>query len=222
MNMKAIASAILLAIVLTSATEGQEPAKVKVASIRLNAVMQGGNFYDRIRLLALDKETLVAIKKINADIKSVQQEIVDAQDQAKLNDLQNKLNFLNQKLNILVQRSAGSHGGRDFQALLREFVIATYKGKYQLILQQDAGNPDPIMWRGGVEITDITDEAADKLRDRLSEISVGSVGGLYPPPSVAYPKASKAPATPPVAKPAPQPAAKPTPPPATPTPLLLN
>ena len=54
----------------------------------------------------------------------------------------------------------------------------------------------------------------DKLRERLSEISAGSVGGLYPPPSVAHPKASRTPKASPVSKP--------TPPPSTPTPLLMN
>jgi hypothetical protein len=209
--MKTMISVALLSILLTAGAAGQEPAKVKVASISLNAVIQSGNFYDRIRLLALDKDTLAAIQKVNAEIKAVQQDIVDAQDQGKLNDLQNKLQFLHQKISLLVQRSAGGRQTRDFQALLREFVIATYKDKYQLIYQQDAGGADSILWKGGVEITDITDEVTDKLRERLSEISIGSIGGSpYLVPATAIPQTRPAPTLPPAAKPSPPPTPPPT------------
>jgi hypothetical protein len=213
--MRAIIPAMLLSILLMAQAEGQEPAKVKVASIRMNAVMQNGNLHAKIRLLELDQETLAAIKKVNAEIKTVQQEIVDAQNKEKLNVLQNKLQFLNKKIDLLTQRSTGRRTKKGFQTLLREFIVATYKDEYQLILQQDAGGHDPILWKRGVEITDVTDETVKKLRERLGEISTGSVGGPYlaPVPATAYPKARPAPP--------PQPAAKPSPSPA-PPPAALN
>jgi hypothetical protein len=125
--MKTIISGVLAAALLATGANGQESAKVKVASVRLYVLMQNGNMHNRIWLLDLDKETRAAIAKISTDIKNVQQQIVDAEDQGKLNDLQNRLQFLNQKLSILMQRSGQHNSRRDVQTVLRDFIIATYK-----------------------------------------------------------------------------------------------
>ena len=200
--MKAILPAALLSILLAAGANSEEPAKAKVAVVSLNSMMRDGNFHQRIMLLSLDKDALAAMKKIGVEIKAVRKEIVDAQDQAKLNALQNKLQFLSRKLSLVAQRATSGGPRRDVQALLRDFVIANYKDKYPLIVQPDAGGPDPIVWKGGVELTDITEEAMAKLRERLDEISGGSNEGLL----LAYPATpSRAPATtpPPAVKPAP-------------------
>jgi hypothetical protein len=177
---KLLLFAVLPALTLQPAYS-EEPPKVKIAVVNLNAMMNSGNFHQKIALLSAGEDTLAALKKIASELKAVQQEIVDADNQEKLNQLQNKQNFLNQKLNIIMQKAYNHDGRRDVQALLKEFVIGAFKDKYPLILQQDGGDYNRmILWKGDSRITDITEEAAAKLQERLDKLSGGVVGAMMP------------------------------------------
>jgi hypothetical protein len=177
--MKTIFTTVLLSIALAAPANCEEPVKPKVAVVNLNAMMNVGNFHQRIALLSLDKDTLAAVKKIVVELKAVQQKLVDSQDQEDLNELQRKQQFLGHKLSVITQRSPNRGARRDIQAVLREFVIATYKDKYSLIMQSETVGFDPIVWKGGVEIVDVTEDAMAKLRERLDEISGGQVDNVY-------------------------------------------
>jgi hypothetical protein len=169
-NMKTMLPVAVTALFLAAMAEGQELPKVKIAVVRINSVMSGGNLYDRIRLLSCDKETLAAIKKLNADLKAVEKEVIDAEDDVKLNDLGRKVQFLNQKLNLLRQRAMSGNPNVDMQAMIRNFVVSNFKDKYHLILQQDSGIPDRfILWKGNADTDDITDEVSEKFRQHIDQ-----------------------------------------------------
>ena len=214
--MKTVLPIMLLSLLLVSGAECQEPVKINVAVVRLDMMMRDGYSSESVCLLSLDKETLAAMQKIGADMKAAQKEIADAADETKLNELQARIQFLNQKLGILSQRARSGGSSRDQQTLVRDFVIETYKDKYQVILQrqQYSDMADPVLWKGGAEITDITEEARGKLREHLNEISGGTGristfrGTIYPAP----------PRVRPVAPPPAQPAERPVAPPAKPAP----
>lgn len=186
----------VLAFVLATEALCAEPEKVNVAVVNINAMMNSGNFHQRVMLLSLDKETIAAMKTIAADIKKVRKDIVDADDQEKLNDLQNRQQFLQRKLQIISQRSMQSNRGHNSQLLVRQFVVETFKDKYPIIMQSEQNGMDPFVWKGGVEVVDITDEATDKLRERLDEVSVGSFDGgpfFGGHPAIASPKSARRP-----------------------------
>jgi hypothetical protein len=177
--MKTVLISMLLAIFFLAANaECQEAPKAKVAVVNIQRLMNSGVNYDKIRLLSLDKTTLEALKKINAEIQEVQTQIVDVNDEGKLGELGRRLAFLNQKSNLLRQRAMNGDVGRDIQATLRKFVIERFKGKYDLILQQqEMGGPDRdrVLWKGETEVRDITEDAMDEFQKYLDEL-VGDTG----------------------------------------------
>lgn len=176
-----VASIVCLFAVIAQAQEpaknaadaqGQEAPKIKVAVVRIGAILNNGNYYDRVRMMAADKDTLAAIKKVNAEMKDLQKQAIDVDDELKLNDLGRRMQFLNQKLNVLRQHVNSGNPNIDVQAMVRKFVIENYKNKYPIIMQQDSGVPDRLfVWKGGVQTDDITDEVADKFREHLDKIA---------------------------------------------------
>lgn len=176
--MKTLLTAMLLSIFLVTNAKCQEEPKMKVAVVNIQRLMNSGMNYDKIRLLSLDKTTLEALKKINAEIQEVQTQIVDVNDEVKLMDLGKRLEFLNRKSMLLRQRAINGDVGRDIQATLRKFVVERFKGKYDLILQQqEMGGPDRdrVLWKGETEVRDITDDVMDEFQKYLDEL-VGDVG----------------------------------------------
>ena len=168
--MKTMLPVALVSFLLATIAEGQELAKAKVAVVRINAIVSGGNFYDRVRLLTCDKDTHAAIKKINAELKDVQKQVIDADDEVKLADLGKRTQLLNQKLSILRQHATGGNPNLDLQAMIRKFIVDNYKDKYHMILQQDSGMPDRFfIWKGNVQTDDITDEVGEKFREYLDK-----------------------------------------------------
>jgi hypothetical protein len=166
--MKTVLQAAVLSIFLTTIATGQELAKVKVAVVRINSIVGDGNLYERVRLLTCDKDTLAAIKKLNAELKTLHQQVIDADDDVKLADLGRRVQFLNQKLNILRQRNMSGNPNLDLQTVVRKFVVDNYKDKYHMIMQQEQGMSDrAFLWKGNVQTDDITDEAGQKFREYL-------------------------------------------------------
>jgi septal ring factor EnvC (AmiA/AmiB activator) len=171
-SMKTVLQFAVLAIFVTTIATAQEIVKVKVAVIRIDAIEGGDNsFYDKARLLTCDKSILTAVKKINAELKNVQKQIIDVEDNDKLAELGRRVEFLNQKLNTLReqrQQGVGGNPNLDLQAMIRKFVVGNYKDKYLLILWQDSRAHDrAIIWKGDVQIDDITDDVSQKFRDYL-------------------------------------------------------
>ena len=197
-NMRAVLPVAVMSILCATIVEAQELAKAKVAVVRLRAIFQDGGFSDKLKLLSLDKKKLEPMKKIGAEIKALQKEVADAQDQAKLTDLQSKLQFFYQKLSLLTQPTMNSRA--DPRRLLCDFIISNYKDKYSMILQEET---DPFIWKGGVEITDITGDVMEKINEQADEIAIGDI--RHVPATYYPPKLVPAVATPPVVKPAPQP-----------------
>jgi hypothetical protein len=101
----------------------------------------------------------------------VQKQIIDVEDNDKLAELGRRVEFLNQKLNTLReqrQQGVGGNPNLDLQAMIRKFVVGNYKDKYLLILWQDSRAHDrAIIWKGDVQIDDITDDVSQKFRDYL-------------------------------------------------------
>ena len=177
-DMKTVLAAVLVSvvlvaqIVLVAQAECQELPKLKVAVVNLNRISNSGINYDKIRLLSMDKPTLEALQKIGREIQDVQMQITDVEDELKLADLGRRLEFLNRKSSLLRQRVMNNDTNRDVQSLIRGFVIDKFKDKYPLILQQQDGNPDRTLWKGGdVEVNDITDEVQEKFREYVDELS---------------------------------------------------
>jgi len=166
--MKTVLQVAMLSVFLPAIAMGQEPAQVKVAVVRINSIMSSGNFYEKVRLLGCDKETLAAMKKLSTELKAVQKQVIDVEDQALLSELGRRAQFLNQKINILMQRGMSGNSNVDLQAMIRKFVIDNYKDKYLLIMQQEPGMPDrAFLWKGNVQTDDITDEVSQKFREYL-------------------------------------------------------
>jgi hypothetical protein len=157
-------------VFLATMAQGQELPKAKVATIRINSITNSGNYYDKMRMLNCDKDTLAAMKKINTELKDVQKQVIDTEDDVKLADLGRRTQFLNQKLNILRQHAMSANPNMDMQAMIRKFVIDNYKDKYHMIIQQDSGMPDRFfLWKGNVQTDDITDEVGEKFREYLDK-----------------------------------------------------
>ena len=171
--MKIVLPLVVLSFCFAAITQAQEPAKAKIAVVRINAIVGNGNLYEKIRQLNYsDKETQAAIKQINLDLKALGKEVADAEDEVKMADLSRKAQFLQQKLTLLRQCGANLNQNQniDTNAIMRDFVVGTFKGKYQLILQQDSGGSDRnILWKGNADVDDITDDAGQKFREYLDQ-----------------------------------------------------
>jgi hypothetical protein len=168
--MRIAVATVLFSIFLAAPIESQPPAKKQVSSparvalVNLQRITNSGINYEKMRLLSLDKATLKALKKINKEIQEVQAQIVDVNDETTLAEMGRRLNFLNQKNMLLRQRTMSGDYTRDVQGLLRKFVIDKYKGKYALILQQQDGYNDRVIFKApNAEIDDITDEAREEF-----------------------------------------------------------
>lgn len=165
-----LAAVLCLLVALAYAQEPATP-KVKIAVVRINAILNNGNYYDRARMLSADKDTLAAIKKVSTELKNLQKNAIDVDDELKLNDLGRRMQFLNQKLNILRQHVMNGNPNIDVQAMVRKFIVDRYKDKYPIIMQQDSGMPDRLfVWKGAVQTDDITDEVAEKFREHLEKL----------------------------------------------------
>jgi hypothetical protein len=172
--MRSILASALMIVFGAAIARGDDHPKLQVATIKLESINNMGINYESLQLLTMDKETRNAFKKINVEKLAVQKEIINAEDELKLADLGRKLEFLDRKLNLLRQRTMNLRQSRDIQAHFRDFVIAEYKGKYQLILQDRSamsGRPEGFLWKGNAEFTDITSEATEKFKERISEMS---------------------------------------------------
>jgi hypothetical protein len=191
--MKTVLSTILLSLLLVAYAGSQEPSKAKaaaespdqktrVAIVNLQRITNSGINYEKIRLLSLDKPTLDALKKINAEIHEVQTQVVDADDDTKLAELSRRMNFLNQKSMLLRQRAMNMDSNRDIQGMIRKFVIDTFKGKYALIIQQqqDSGYADRVVWKAAnVEVDDITDDVREEFQKYMDQAGEGPVGPAH-------------------------------------------
>jgi hypothetical protein len=176
--MRTAVATVLFSIFLAAPIESQPPAKKQVSSptrvalVNLQRITNSGINYEKIRLLSLDKATLKALKKINKEIQEVQTQIVDVNDETTLAEMGRRLNFLTQKNMLLRQRSMSGDYTRDVQGQLRKFVIDKYKNKYSLILQQQDGYNDRVIFKApDAEIDDITDEARDEFQKHIDQIA---------------------------------------------------
>ncbi len=190
--MKTTFAAVVLSLLLASQAvcqtanplKAEASAKPKVAVLNIYRITNSGINYERLRLLSLDKPTIDALKKIETEIQDVQMQITDVEDEVKLGDLGRRLEFLSRKSSLLKQRAMNSNsGGQDMQAAVRNFVIENFKDKYALILQQQdqGGNVDRILWKGDVEVVDITDEAREKFMEYLDQLGGGTATRHYRP-----------------------------------------
>jgi len=167
--MRTVITVALLSLLCAARAESQELAKAKVAIVRFNRLTNNELVgYEQIRTLAADKDSLEALKKTNAEIKATNKEIVAAEDDAKLNELSRKLEFLNRKSSLLKQRM-NNDSRRDNQKVIRDFVVENYKDKYLLIAQEPEAL-DRFLWKGNVEITDITDDVAAKVKEYVANV----------------------------------------------------
>lgn len=167
--MRTIFAVAVLSLLSAAQAECQEVAKLKIAVVRLDRLMNneyGG--YDRMRFLFADKDIAEGLKKINAEIKALQKEILGVEDEIQLAEMGKRLEFLNRKSSLLKQRMNNDSGRGDAQKLAREFVIKNYRDKYQMIAQ-DAGVFDRFLCKDNVEIIDITEDAVAKFKDYLDK-----------------------------------------------------
>jgi hypothetical protein len=166
--MRTILAVTVLFLLSAAQAESQEVAKIKVAVVRLDRLMNaesGG--YERLRLLLADKDIIEGLKKINAEIKAMQKELLGVEDEIKLAEMGKRIEFLNRKSGLLRQRMYND-SGRDMQKLVREFVVKNYKDQYHLIAQ-DPGVFDRFIYKDNAEISDITEEAVAKFKDYLDK-----------------------------------------------------
>jgi len=145
--------------------EAPAPPQMAVAIVQLNK-MTGDMDYDKVRLLNLDKDSLEAIKKINAEMAKLKKEIIEATDEVKLMDLQKQMEFNNKKLALL--RDRNSNREVNVQKLAQDYVVRKFSRRYSMILQ-DASSLDNRAIYKNVAITDITEEAAAGFRAEISE-----------------------------------------------------
>ena len=183
--MKTILTVAVLFVVAAANLAAQEPAKTKVAIVRLDRIVNSGVNFEQLRLLQTDKESLEAIRKINEEIGLLQKEIINAENETTLSQVGRKVQFLNQKMNLLRQRFMNNQ--MDMHAAVRDFVVENYKGQYSLILQLDQNYSNQVVWIGNAEVVDITDEAADKLKNRMKQVfgqqNFGWGGNYFPVPA---------------------------------------
>jgi hypothetical protein len=176
---RVVAVGVLSFLWVANVVLGQEASKVKpelpkakIAVIRMDRIMNGGYDYERIRMLATDKATRDTLLKISNEVKAIQKQVMDTEDETKLNELSNGLGLLNRKSNMLRQHLINGGGTRDIQSLVRDFILQNYKDKYNLILQ-DSGVLDRSLSKNNVEVTDITDDVLQKLRESMDQLTGG-------------------------------------------------
>lgn len=160
--------AILLALlaVVCCAAEVERP-QLEIAVVQMNRLTNDID-YDRIRLLNLDKDTIEAIKKINADQAKLKKDIIEVTDEVKLMDIQKQVDFNNKKLMILRDRNGGGNRDVNIQKLAGDFVVKRYAGRFAMILQDTNGIDGRVLYKN-VKITDISEEAADAFKKDLAE-----------------------------------------------------
>lgn len=162
--MRTVIAVALLSVLCATRAESQELVKAKVAVVRFQRLMNNEIVgYEQMRTLTADKESLEAVRKVNADLKAVQNSIVAAEDDTQLNELSRRYEFLNRKRQLLRQRIQND-SGKDIQKVMRDFVVSAYKDKYHLIVQEPE-MLDRMLWKGNAEIIDITDEVAAKVKE---------------------------------------------------------
>lgn len=168
--MRTVITVALLSVLCAARAECQELAKAKVAVVRFNRLMNNEILgYEQMRTLTADKESLEALRKVNADLKAAQNSIVAAEDDTQLNELSKRYEFLNRKRQLLRQRMQND-SGRDMQKIMRDFVVTNYKDKYHLIVQEPE-LLDRMLWKGNAEIVDITDEVAAKVKEYAASVA---------------------------------------------------
>jgi hypothetical protein len=167
--MRTILAASVLAILLAARAYGEESPKIKVAVVRLDSIVGQGNLHERLFLLSRDKAMRSALKEIRADIRRTMNKIVDAGDESELNELGRRMNLLNRKIQLIQQTAMQERMYNNIQSLIRRYVIDHYKDTYSLILL-DPNGLDRALWKGNVEIRDITEEVADQFQKHLDAL----------------------------------------------------
>ncbi len=141
-----------------------------VPFVRLDYLIGRGELQEKMFLLSGDKTTRNAVKEIRNKIQETVAKIVDAANESELNELGNRLNYLNRKIQLIQQAAMQDRRSRNMQSILRSFVIDRYKDKYSLIVQ-DLSGFDRAIWKGNVEIRDITEEVAEQFQEHLDKLA---------------------------------------------------
>jgi hypothetical protein len=167
--MKVIIMKYLILFCFAAVTCGaveQEKPSIEIAVVQVDRVT--GDFdYERLKMLSMDKDTLEATRKLNADQAKLKRDIIEATDEAKLMDLQKQLEFNAKKLSLLRDRN-GSNRDINIRKILSEFIVRTYSTRFALILQDTNGIEGRAIYKN-VKVTDITDEAAEAFKKDLSD-----------------------------------------------------
>ena len=150
----------------TEKPQAEKP-QMEVAVVQINRLTSDLD-YEKIRMLNLDKDTIEAIKKINAEQARLKKDIIDVADESKLMDIQKQIEFNNRKLSLLRDRNSGNNREVNVQKMATDFIIRKYSGRYSMILQ-DAGGIDGRVIYKNVKIVDITEEASDAFKKEFIE-----------------------------------------------------
>jgi hypothetical protein len=167
--MRTILAASVLSLLLAARAYGEESPKMKVAILRLDYIAGRGELHEKIFLLSSEKATRNAMKEVRAEIRRTMNKIVDAGDESELNELGRRLSLLNRKIQLIQQSAMQDQRFNNAQSMIHRFVIDHYKDKYSLILQDPSGL-DRAIWKGAVEIRDITEEVADQFQKHLNKL----------------------------------------------------
>lgn len=166
--MRLTAIALALAAITAAAAEPAErqaapPIEVATVSMeRLTADLD----YDRLRLLQMDKDTLEAQRRIQADLARLKKELIEATDELKLAEIKKQMDFANQKLGILRDRTGRQEVNQ--RKVATEFILRRYAPRYALILQDSMTIEGRVLYKN-LRLVDITEEAAEALRKDIAE-----------------------------------------------------
>lgn len=168
MHLRTLAIPALLAATAIAAEPAERPQAppIEVATVSMDRLTSDLDS-ERLRQLLMDKDTLDALRRINADLGRLKKELIEAADELKLVEIKKQIDFANQKISLLRDRSGGN---RELNArkLATDFVIRRYAGRFSLIIQDSMNLEGRVLYKN-LRMVDITDEAAEALRKDIAE-----------------------------------------------------
>ncbi|MEK7413724.1 MAG: hypothetical protein AAB263_10470 [Planctomycetota bacterium] len=158
---------ILAVLAVTCHGVDAEKPQMEVAVVQINRLTSDLD-YEKIRMLNLDKDTIEAVKKINAEQARLKKEIIDVADETKLMDIQKQIEFNSRKLSILRDRNSSNTREINVQKMATDFIVRKYSGRYSMILQDTNSMDGRIIYKN-LKIVDINEEASDAFKKELAE-----------------------------------------------------
>jgi Skp family chaperone for outer membrane proteins len=168
MHLRSISSLLLLAfLTLTGLAHGEESKPLAVINVSQVVNSVG---YETWSQISMDKETMEIIKQLKAQRTELRKRVVESKDDIELQhvnkDIQFNMSKTQQLLNLSRDGNGNGRSRQDSSAVVKDFVISNYKGKYAVIIDnsnQGSGSSNPMLMND-LKTVDITNEVIAAIK----------------------------------------------------------